>query len=98
MKLRMRLYSSKLKKILWIVRFRYLKHKAMRLHRRYDEQFFIVKVGGRITLMGKSGLKSLRQNKIIPLNFTATNLKNMSLFYTPGRYDKKRVPRASGKV
>ncbi len=90
--------AIRLKQYRVILRIRKLKKKAMRLHRKYNDQFYVVKLDGRVTVIGKKLLKRLRAKRSVPLNFTATELKQISLFHTPKRYDKKRAQRAVRKV
>lgn len=97
-KLREMVLSSKFKSLFWVLRIRLLRRKANLLHRKHNEQFYIVKMGGRITIMGKDSLKRLRHKNIVPLCFTATELKRISIYHTPKKYDKKRVPRAFREV
>ncbi|MDY0207942.1 MAG: hypothetical protein RBR82_15160 [Pseudomonas sp.] len=82
---------SYIKKGLTIWRLRKIKRKAMRLHRKHNQQFFVLKIMGRVRIISKQGFKNLRQHGKLPMAMTATRLKQISLFYTPARYDKKRV-------
>lgn len=81
-----------------LLAFRYIKRKAYQLHKKYDCQVFVVKYKGKITIISKYQFKKMRQKKMFPLSFTATELKSMSLYYTPKRYDKKRIQRTTRKV
>lgn len=87
-----------IKKLLVIMYMRGLKRRAMRLHKFYNCQFFVVKILGRVRVISKKRFTHLRQHGKIPLHITATELKKIAFFYTPARYDKKRVQRPTGSV
>ena len=72
--------------IIWRV-----KKKAFRLHKKYNCQIFVVKVKGRIKIMSKYQFKKRRQSGKILKQYTATELKAISLYYTPEKYDKTRA-------
>lgn len=62
-----------------------LKVKANLLARRSRVQYFVVPVGGKIRLISKPVFKQLRQKGVFPASFTAAELKNVALYYTPNR-------------
>ncbi len=79
-------------KKLWVVYiFWRIKRKAFRLHKKYNCQIFVVKIKGKVKLMSKYQFKKRRQKGKIAKQFTATELKAISLYYTPEKYDKKRA-------
>jgi hypothetical protein len=93
---------NRLRRFIIIVFIFYLKRKAMRLHRKYNCQMFVVKFRGEILIISKKQFKQMRQHKLFPKTFTAENLKKIALFYTPYKVqttdrqarinnDKKRV-------
>lgn len=86
---------SYLKKGIVVWRMGRLKRRAMKLHRKHNAQFFVVKVMGRVRIISKGQFKYLRQHGKLPLSLTAVELKKMAIFYTPARYDKKRVQGAA---
>ena len=68
-----------------------IKKKAFRLHKKYNCQIFVVKIKGKIKIMSKYQFKNKRQKGKIALKYTATELKAISLYYTPEKYDKTRA-------
>ena|GEM_PF-1741202 len=86
------------KKIRKLIAFRYIKRKARRLHKKYNCQVFVVKYGKKIRIISKYQFKQMRQKKMFPKSFTASELKSISLYYTPKQYDKKRIQRTTRKV
>lgn len=83
---------TRVKQIVYTIGMRRLKARAMRLHRRHNCQYFVVKLFGKVRLISRQGFKDLRQHKKIPLSYTILDLKRISYFYTPARcYDKKGV-------
>jgi len=76
---------NRIKKVIFILRIFLLKRKANRLARKTGVQHFIVKFGGEVTIMSKSTFKYMRQHGYFPLSFTATELKNIALYYTKKR-------------
>jgi hypothetical protein len=87
-----------IKKACLYIAFERIKSKAWRLHKKYDQQIFVVKIGGKIKILSKYQFKQLRQTGKINKSFTAESLKKIALFYTPKHYDKKRIQRASGAL
>jgi hypothetical protein len=87
--------------LIMIVFIFYLKHKALRLHRKYNCQVFIIKFRGKILIISKKQFKQMRQHKVFPKAFTAESLKRIALYYTPPKRtnnkqaiknnDKKRI-------
>ena len=77
------------RKTLYLIALRKYKRQADRLHKKYNCQFFVVKSQGKICLMSKHQFKYLRQTGRFKKQFTATELKKISIYYTPARYDKK---------
>lgn len=79
-------------KQMWVVlKIWHIKKKAFRLHKKYNCQIFVVKVKGQINIMSKYQFKNKRQKGKIALKYTATDLKAISLYYTPEKYDKTRA-------
>jgi len=79
------------KKAYKLLAFKYIKHKAFKLHKKYNCQVFVVKFNGKITVLSKYQFKQMRQKGKFSKSFTATELKSLSLYYTPKYYDKKRT-------
>jgi hypothetical protein len=75
--------------------FKYIKRKAFKLHKKYNCQVFVVKFKGKITIISKYQFKQMRQRGKFSKDFTATELKTISLYYTPKQYDKKRISRTA---
>ncbi|WP_060828080.1 hypothetical protein [Tannerella forsythia] len=59
-----------------------MKRKADRLARKTRDQYFIVNVNGNAQIMSKKQFKYMRQRGAFPLSFTATQLKQIALYYT----------------
>ena len=59
-----------------------LKRKADRLARKTRDQYFIVNLNGKAQIMSKKQFKYMRQRGAFPLSFTATQLKQIALYYT----------------
>ena len=78
-------------KIMLLIYYRLLKYKAFRIHKKYNCQVFVVKIAGKVRIISKYQFKKTRQKGHIPLNFTATELKAISLYYTPRKYDETRA-------
>jgi hypothetical protein len=87
-----------LKKAYRLLVFRLIKRKAYRLHKKYNCQVFVVKFKGKITIISKYQFKQMRQHGKFPINFTAAELKKISMYYTPKRYDKERTSGITRKI
>lgn len=59
-----------------------MKRKADRLARKTRDQYFIVNMRGKAQIMSKKQFKYMRQRGAFPLSFTATQLKQIALYYT----------------
>jgi len=59
-----------------------LKRKADKLSKRNREQYFIIKLDGKIDIISKSWFTNNRQHGVFPLDFTAEKLKEIALYYT----------------
>lgn len=59
-----------------------MKRKADRLACKTRDQYFIVNVNGNAQIMSKKQFKYMRQRGAFPLSFTATQLKQIALYYT----------------
>jgi hypothetical protein len=73
---------KQIEKALFYIKLYRLKNKANRYAKRYNAQFFIVKLHGKIVMISKNGFKELRQNGTIPLSITANELKKIAYYYT----------------
>lgn len=73
---------KQIEKGLFCIKLYRLKNKANRYAKRYNTQFFIVKLNGKIVLIGKKGFKTLRKKGVLPLSFTANELKKIAFYYT----------------
>lgn len=73
---------KQLKKALFYTKLYLLKRKADRYAKRYNTQFFIVKLHDKIVLISKNGFRELRHKRVIPLSFTANELKKIAFYYT----------------
>jgi methylmalonyl-CoA mutase cobalamin-binding subunit len=73
---------NKIKRAVFILRIFVLKMKARRLAKKTGAQYFIVKLGGNITLLSKPAFKSMRWRGVFAKSFTATELKKVALYYT----------------
>lgn len=78
------------KAIIRHIRFKRIKKEADKLAKYFNEQIFVLKVDGQITYVSKYQFKKLRQGGKFPLDFTATNLKEIALYITPKPKFKNR--------
>ena len=85
----------KLKSVWKILGILLLKRKARRLAKKTGIQQFIIMSAGKARIINKKQFKYLRQHKCFPMHYTASNLKQIALYYTD---DKKGVQRPARKV
>ena len=83
------------KKVFAFIALKRIKRKAYKLHKKNNCQMFVVKMGGKVKVISKQQFKYLRQHGKIQKDFTALELKDIALYYTPKCYDKKRVSRTA---
>lgn len=69
-----------IKKYVTVYRVRQLRNRAQSLANRLGCQVFCVKINGRPALLTKDYFKELRSKGVFPKNFTAVQLKDISVF------------------
>ncbi len=69
-------------------RIKRLKNKCLKAWQKTGMQFFIVKLNGKITILSKADFTLCRSKGIFPKSFTADNLKEIALYYTPTSINK----------
>jgi hypothetical protein len=69
-------------RLLTVLRFKMLKHRANRIRKATGQQVFVFKWKGKVSYITKKQFKQLRAQKVFPKHFTADSLKRLCLYYT----------------
>ena len=72
---------SKIKQFIAVWKIYRMKRKARQLAKKTGVDHFIIKWLGKPEILSRDGFALMRQNKVFPKNFTATQLKEKAIYH-----------------